>query len=199
MRAVTIFVTVLLALSVTACAPVRLRPDQSGLEVQARREAALAHREQWSLRGRLAVSDGRDGGSGVLSWSQQGARFRFELNAPVTGKTWLLSGNGDHATLEGLRDATLHGPDATTLLRDALQWQLPVGELTWWVRGLRAPGARGDLQLRADGLPARIEQAGWRVDYLDYDTSVQPPMPRKLFAERGQYRVRLVVQQWTLP
>ena len=41
-----------------------------------------------------------------------------------------------------------------------------------------------------------IEQDGWKIEYPDYDTAHQPPLPRKIFASRGDSRVRLSVSQW---
>lgn len=186
------------AFALVACAPQRLRPDAAGLEAQDQREALLAPIADWRLTGRLGVSDGRDSGSGSLTWTQRGDRYQFELHAPVTGKTWLLSGDARHAQLQGLREETLEGDDAASLLRRELGWRVPVAELAWWARGMRAPG-KAELSLRSDGLPARIVQAGWQVDFLDYDESTKPPLPRKLFAESGNYKVRLVIQHWETP
>lgn len=185
-------------LALAACTPQRLRPDASGLDAQNRREALLAPMSDWQLVGRLGVSDGRDSGSGSLNWSQQGDAYRFELHAPVTGKTWLLSGDANHAELQGLRDATIKGDDAASLLQRELGWRVPVAELAWWARGMRAPGS-AELSLRADGLPARIVQAGWQVDFRDYDETQQPPLPGKVFAESGNYKVRLAIQRWQKP
>ena len=185
-------------LMVAACAPQRLRPDAAGLDAHDRREALLAPVSNWQLVGRLGVSDGRDSGSGSLTWSQAGEAYRFELHAPVTGKTWLLTGDASHAELQGLRDATVEGDDAASLLQRELGWRVPVAELAWWVRGMRAPG-KAELSLRPDGLPARIVQAGWQVEFRDYDETQQPPLPRKLFAESGNYKVRLAIQRWQKP
>ena len=185
-------------LGLVACAPQRLRPDASGLAAQDQREARLAPVTDWQLVGRLGVSDGRDSGSGSLTWTQRGDRYQFELHAPVTGKTWLLSGDAKHAQLQGLREETLEGNNAASLLQRELGWRVPVAELAWWARGMRAPG-NAELSLRGDGLPARIVQAGWQVDFLDYDESTNPPLPRKLFAENGNYKVRLAIQRWETP
>lgn len=184
--------------SLVACAPQRLRPDAASLAAQEQRETALAPLDHWQLNGKLGVSDARGSGSGSLNWAQSGDAFRFELNAPVTGKTWLLTGDARHARLDGLQETAVHGIDAANLLREQLGWRVPIAELVWWVRGLRAPG-QAELSLRPDGLPARIHQAGWQVDFLDYDFSQQPALPRKIFAEQGESKVRLVIQRWTLP
>lgn len=188
----------LAAISLVACAPQRLRPDASGLAAQDQREALLAPVTDWRLVGRLGVSDGRDSGSGGLTWTQRGDRYQFELHAPVTGKTWLLTGDARHAKLQGLRAETLEGDNAASLLQRELGWRVPVTELSWWARGMRAPG-KAELSLRGDGLPARIVQAGWQVNFLDYDESTNPPLPRKLYAESGNYKVRLAIQRWETP
>lgn len=187
-------------LLLSGCAVQRVKPlpaDAALLAVQEAREQALAAHPDWSLRGRLAVSDGHDSGSGSLEWIQDGASFRFSVHAPVTGKTWVLSGMPGHVVLEGLREQPLEGDGAGPLLEQAVGWNVPVAELGDWVLGRRAAGA-AQIQFRADGLPARIEQSGWTVDYLDYDKSVEPPMPRRIFASRGPYKVRLAVREWTL-
>ncbi len=186
-------------LGVAGCAPVRLREDAAGLRAQAQREAQLAPRRDWSLQARLAVSDGQDGGSGELSWHQAGDRFDFSVRAPVTGKTWRLHGDARGAVLEGVREQALAGGDAADLLERELGWHVPVAELSYWVRALRAPGTRAVLLFDVQGLPAQLEQAGWRIEYRDWFADGSPPLPRKVFASRGKYRVRLAVEQWQAP
>lgn len=190
-----------IALALAACAAQRAKPlqaDAAQLSRQAARENALGARAAWTVRGRLGVSDGHDSGSGSLEWTQDGAVFRFVMQAPVSGKTWVLSGDADHATLEGLRDQTLRGGSAAQLLESALGWHVPIGQLAEWARGMRAPGA-ARITFRPDGLPASIEQAGWKVDYIDYDTSQMPPLPSRVFASSGAYKVRLAIHAWSMP
>lgn len=196
-------VAVALPLVLAACAGTRVKPpmqpaDAELLARQTAREQALGAKSDWGLRGRLGVSDGRDSGSGSLEWTQRGDAFRFSVHAPVTGKTWTLSGDPDHATLQGLREQAVEAGDAQVLLARELGWHVPVAELTYWVRGLRAtPDAR--IAFRADGLPAEIDEAGWKVQYLDYDTARDPPLPSKVFAAKGEYKVRLAIREWNSP
>lgn len=183
------------ALLLAGCAAPRVKPDADLLARQAQRERLIAAQPSWQLEGRLGVSDGRDGGSGSLQWRQDGDRYRFSVHAPVTGKTWVLSGDAAHAKLEGLRPQPVGGDDAQTLLERELGWHVPVADLTSWVRGSRAK-SEARIEFRNDGLPAVIEQDGWKVEYLDYDTARQPPLPSRIFASRGDYRVRLAVKHW---
>uniref|UniRef100_A0A0S6YXW2 Outer-membrane lipoprotein LolB n=1 Tax=Mizugakiibacter sediminis TaxID=1475481 RepID=A0A0S6YXW2_9GAMM len=75
---------------------------------------------------------------------------------------------------------------------------MPLAELAAWVRGLRAQGP-AELAFGADGLPSTLEQDGWRVEYRDWYTDRQPPLPQKVFAERAPYRVRVAIERWQLP
>ena len=189
-----------LLLVLAACAGQRVKPvqaDAAQLGRQSAREDALAAHPAWTVRGRLGVSDGHDSGSGSLEWSQDGAAFRFSMHAPVTGKTWLLSGDAQHAVLEGLREQPVEGGSAAELLERELGWHVPIAQLVAWARGMRAPGA-ARITFRGDGLPASIEQSGWKVDYLDYDQNQSPPLPSKVFASKGSYKVRLAIQTWTM-
>jgi outer membrane lipoprotein LolB len=171
------------------------RPDAAALATQILRETTLDGRADWSLRGRLGVSDGHDSGSGSLEWIQKTSAFRFSVHAPVTGKTWVLSGDSGSARLDGLGERTVEGGDAALILERELGWKVPVAELRYWTRGERAPGA-SIIEFRDDGLPAVIVQAGWTVRYLDYDLAQDPPLPSKVFATRGDYKVRLAIHEW---
>ena len=62
-----IFFLLLAATALAGCVTAPQRPaplSVDPLEAQAEREARLARSDHWRLTGRIAVSDGRDGGSG---------------------------------------------------------------------------------------------------------------------------------------
>jgi outer membrane lipoprotein LolB len=144
------------------------------------------------------VSDGHEGGSGSLTWTQDGDHYDFVVRAPITGRSFRLRGGPDGAELDGLKGGPVHGRNAQRLLRRALGWQVPVEQLRAWVRGLRAPGSRAQLAFDREGLPSQIVQDGWTVRYPDWFAEQTPPMPRKVYAERKPYRVRVAIESWTL-
>ncbi len=193
-------------LLLTACAaqPIKQLPPLDAAVAaanQAQREAELAPRGAWSLQGRVALSNGRDGGSGRIDWRQDGARFEVALSAPVTRQSWRLSGDAAGAHLEGLEGGTRSGPDATSLLLEATRWEIPVAALASWARGVRADGSHGAATIRyaANGRLAQIEQGGWVIDYSDWRASGIPDieLPSRLNASRGDARVRLIVDRWS--
>ena len=183
--------------------PVRESALQAGtpaqLQAQAARVAVLDAHPQWALQGRVALSNGRDGGSGRIEWHQDGARFDVSLSAPITRQSWRLTGDGRSARLEGLDGGTREDSDAERLLRDATGWEIPVGALAAWVRG-SASGvlAHGSLSFGADGRLARIEQGGWTIDYAGWQPqpSLGIDLPQRLTASREGASVRLVIDNW---
>ena len=191
----------LLAGCVTPAVRAPLPPaEQAAAEArQDTREALLAQQPRWDLQGRIALSNGRQGGSGRLEWQQDGPNYTVALSAPVTRQSWRIVGDAAAVRLEGLEGGTRVGDDPAQLLREATGWDIPVTALADWVRGGRAT-AGGPAQLRfdADGRLAELEQAGWTIAYEDW--RAQPALglelPGRLTASRDQARVRLVVDQW---
>ncbi|MCE5234408.1 MAG: lipoprotein insertase outer membrane protein LolB [Mizugakiibacter sp.] len=190
----------LAALALAACAPAPVRrggEERALLAAQAARERALVPQDRWSLTARIAVSNGKDGGSGTLEWTQDGAEYTFVVRAPVTGKSFRLRGGPDGAVLEGLDARPLRDASAETLLARELGWHVPLADLAAWVRGLRAEGP-AELSFGTDGLPSALAQDGWRIEYRDWYADRDPPLPQKVFAERPPYRVRLSIERWQL-
>lgn len=193
-----------LALSLSACvsqparAPVPVDPQQARqAELQ---RASLA---DWSLSGRVAISGGRQGGSGRIDWTQRGARYDITLAAPVTRQGWRLSGDAGSARLEGIEGGPRESADVEELLFAATGWDVPVRAMVDWVRAVAAPEqVYGPAQVTfgPGNLPALIGQAGWRIEYRDwYEAGVgQPALPRRIEATRDDARVRLLVDGWTV-
>jgi outer membrane lipoprotein LolB len=187
-----------LPLLLAACAPVvRMQGDAGLLNDQAMREQTLAHADHWTLQGRLGVSDGKTGGAGSFSWTQNGDQYEFVLRGPaISGMNFRLSGGPDGALLEGLDGGPVHGSDAEVLMHKALGWDVPLRDLRAWVLGLRAHSGPAELSFGTDRLPSLLQQDGWAVDYREWDATRKPPLPSKVYAGKPPYTVRLSIESW---
>lgn len=188
-----------LPLLLAACVPqaVRVKGDAGLLSAQLARERALAQADHWVLQGRLGVSNGKDGGSGSFSWTQDGEQYEFVLRGPaISGMNFRLSGGPDGALLEGLEHGPLRGPDAEALMHKALGWEVPLHDLRAWVLGLRADSGPAELSFGENRLPSLLQQDGWAVDYREWDDARQPPLPTKVFAAKPPYKVKLSIESW---
>ena len=187
--------TALMICLLAACAPIAPRPRTTGIEtVQSARESELAKHPDWSFTGRLAVSQGSNGGSARVQWQQKGADFDIRLSAPITGQSWRLRRTAGAATLDGMAGGPRRGNDPEALLFDATGWRIPLTSMTAWARGARAAGP-AELSFDAQGLPAAITQDGWAVEYRGWFAQ-SPALPAKVFARKADSSVRLVVEAW---
>lgn len=194
-----------------ASAPSNVLVGEAQLEVatqaQQRRIAALGLGNAacdvpvWAMSGRVALSNGKDGGSGRIEWSQGAGRTEVTLSAPVTRQSWTLTADMDGVTLDGVAGGPMRGDDAGQLLRQSTGWEIPVAALGCWLRGAPA-GADGMGEASSifaiDQRLLRIEQGGWVIDYSNWqvDPASGVELPTRINAEQASNRVRLVVDRW---
>lgn len=186
-----------LLLLLAACAPAERLARDASLDAAARAER-LSALPRWSLIGRIAVSDGRDGGSGRLEWLQDGDFHEISVRAPAAGGAWRLSGDGTLAQLDGAGPEPLRDADAEALLARELGWRLPMAGVPWWVRGLAADPDAARIVYGPDGLPTLIVERGWRVEYRGWTPVDGLSMPRRVVARRAPFEVRIAVERWSL-
>lgn len=185
--------------AIAGCAPAaRISREAAGGMAEGDRAARLGELPRWSLTGRIAVSDGREGGSGRLEWAQDGPHFDIAVRAPVAGGSWRLSGDGSLAQLDGVGPEPLRDVDAEALLARELGWHLPMAQVADWVRALPADASAARIDAGADGLPATLRESGWTVEYRAWTAADGIPMPRRLVARRPPFEVRIAIERWSL-
>jgi outer membrane lipoprotein LolB len=198
------FIRVCLALAlaalVQACAtaPRELESDPGRQQRYENRADDLATRPDWSLKGRLAIKDANDGGSGNLQWKQDSGSTRLDFHGALGRGAWRLQVDGDGAELE-LADGQLFRADTVqVLIRDQIGWVIPIESLAWWVRGLEAPGSAEGRRLDEDGTLQYLHQHGWEIEYGQYREVGDISLPRRLTARQEERTVKLAVRNWTV-
>lgn len=189
----------------TAVGDLSAEARAAAMAQQQAREARLQAMPGLSFSGRVALSNGRDSGSGRIDWRQSGDDYEVTLSAPVTRQSWRLTGDAGGARIEGIQGGPREGDDVVALLRDTTGLHVPVGAMAAWASGGRADEARfgpAELGFATDGRLVRIEQDGWIVDYLDWQDSVDGAgrplrVPRRIDARRGEAEVRLAIDAWS--
>lgn len=188
------------ALALGACAvrPAREAPD-AAVFLAARAEA-MQPWQAWSFDGRVAVRNGKEGGSGRIRWREGGGRYEISLRAPVSATTWVLSGDPVQCELRGVAPQPLRGIDPGELLARETGWHLPVAHARSWVRGLALDPANARLGPLRDGLPQVLEEDGWAVEFREWAPAGagRPPMPKRIVARRAPWEVRLAIAGWSL-
>lgn len=189
-----------LALVLASCATVSQDPDSSTLAertslYQARTDK-LTSLEHWSMGGKLAISDGKDGGSGNLQWRSQPNLSELDFRGAFGRGAWQLDIRPGHAVLNFANGDTWEAPEVSGLVEAHVGWEIPVDALEWWIRGLAAPGDRAQFSLDDTGTLNRLEQFDWTVEYLRYREFSGIDMPTRIEASNGKRHVRFVVRDW---
>lgn len=185
---------------IASCSTVPPTPDEISVREGLYRErlTALAALTSWSLEGRLAVSNGKDGGSGSFRWNEAPQYSRMEFHGALGRGAWRLTSDARGAQLELSDGRSYSAPTVDELARRQLGWEVPVAYLSWWARGLAAPGGTEVLELDEKGRPTLLVQAGWSVEYGRYQMVDGQDLPARLSARRDSARVKLAIREWKL-
>ena len=151
---------------------------------------------RWHVKGKIGYQGNQDGGSAWLDWQQQGDRFQLLLSGPFGAGTVAISGDSQAVILRQPEHPDHIAASAAQLSIDVLGWELPIEELTYWIRGIPAPGARAKSQIfTEERLLSSFEQAGWQLQLDKYRDTSTGPLPGKLRARRGETRVTVVIKE----
>ena len=184
----------------SACSslPRPVTDDSAAYALYEVRRETLASLDAWSLKGRLAVSNEEDGGSGTLRWHQSGASNRLDFHGALGRGAWSLESNDEGARLQ-LADGRSYAYDnLKDLVRKQFGWHVPVEALSWWVRGLEAPGGIEQRSMGEGGELAELQQSGWVIEFVRYHEQDGVLLPSKMIARQNGKTVKLAVREWIL-
>jgi len=154
--------------------------------------------QQWTATGRLAVAGAGEGGSGAFVWRQDGATSRLDVRGPLGVGALQIVATPDSLSVTDGTGNEVPTASARAELEQRLGADLPWSSLGYWMLGLPAPDAPAEVSDAAAAPWRVIEQAGWRVGYDAYTRSAGYALPQRLTATRGEVRVKLVIDRWTL-
>lgn len=160
------------------------------------RQAVLADLDDWAFSGRIAVRSGEDGFNGRVRWRQQPGAFSAALSGPLGAGTVQIEGDGRSMTVVDNEGSVVLLADPEADLRRRYGWTIPVDSLRYWVLGIPDPGLPAYLDFGEDGTASRLEQGGWHVEISQYGEGGGQRMPRRINAENGGSRVRLIIDSW---
>ena len=95
-----------------------------------------ADQPKFMLLGKL----GTPSGSANLRWEQWGEHFVIRLWGPMGQATTLITGDVRRVVLERADGGARRVGDPSVILNEELGWEIPIGALSYWVRGVPAPG-----------------------------------------------------------
>jgi outer membrane lipoprotein LolB len=186
-------IALLATLTLAGCAaPIRV-PDPA---VAMPDPAVLRH---WTANGRMAFAATGEGGSGSFTWDQVEGETRLDLRGPFGAGGLRIVANDVSLTVQDGGGRNLDAEEARAELQVRLGADLPWTSLRYWMLGVPAPGAPGAVSSAEAGQLRVIEQAEWTIGYDAFTSAAGMLLPRRFTASRGEVRVKVVVDSWSVP
>lgn len=161
-------------------------------ELDADREALL----EFELAGRIAVRYGEQAASGNVAWQHSSASDELLITTPVGGAVARIVREREGVTLTGADGKQHRAADAESLTERVLGFRLPLEGLSDWVRARPSAGPTATTQYDPAGRLASLEQSGWRIEYLDYETAQAGAMPTRMRLQYPGLELRLAIHDW---
>jgi outer membrane lipoprotein LolB len=151
----------------------------------------------FDLTGRVNVRVEAKAYPGRIHWQHAPDADDVWLYSPLGSTVVRMRQDASGALLVTSDGKEYRAEDIKLLAREVLGWDLPLGGLQYWVRGLPWPALDAAQQeYYSDGRPKSLSQGGWQVAYLDWSPAGVFGLPSKLDLSGEGLRLRLVIEKW---
>ncbi|AMO57776.1 lipoprotein insertase outer membrane protein LolB [Endozoicomonas montiporae] len=191
----------LLVIMISGCATAPKEPDLP-LELRQTlwetRYKELQRMDHWQLVGRLGLRVPGQSGSMSVEWLQNQQSFTVYLDGPL-GQSLAKIESSELGILVEADGKRYQGSTPESLLYDLTGWQLPVSYLRFWVQGMPVPDIQQtSMQLDNQGQLSHLQQAGWTIDYLEYQSQSPVSLPGRIRVIKDDIQLTLVARRWQL-
>ncbi|WP_175514115.1 lipoprotein insertase outer membrane protein LolB [Oceanisphaera psychrotolerans] len=159
-------------------------------------KTTLTQLQQWQLSARLGIITPDERGSLSLFWRQDRDDYRMNLTNVVGKRVFDLTRRQGQIMLTDHEGQQHQATDARELVLRLTGWDLPVEQLSYWIKGL--PGEQDQVEYDADGRPNTILAHGWKLRYLGYTRIDGLWLPSRLDLTHNDTTLRLAISQWEL-
>lgn len=187
-------VLTLFALVMAGCATRGPAPETRAWTPHQQALLALRH---WQLEGKLGYRGPEQSGSALIRWVQHGEAFDLHLAGPFGAGATHISGDSQLAVLRQQGRDDIRAPSAGELTEWLFGWQLPVAQMTEWVKGVPAPAPpEARVTFNATGQLEQLEQAGWQLHFDRFHQVGDRVLPGRVKGARGDIAFTLVIKNW---
>jgi outer membrane lipoprotein LolB len=152
----------------------------------------------WNITGAIAAKKNKRAWSASITWQQLDKNnYLIHLFGPLGGGSITLEKkNGILTYQDGQK--ILKSSHEEALIYQQTNVSLPVNQLFYWVRGLKAPGDVQLIQRDSDGHLIQLHQSGYTVYYSNYVLINHIALPTKIRLETANSLVKVVIKHWDI-
>jgi outer membrane lipoprotein LolB len=155
-------------------------------------QTAVPEKVVFELSARLAARYGAESFSGSLAWRHAERADEMLITSPFGQGVARIVREGDTVILSTAEPKEYRAADAESLTEQVLGFRLPLAGLADWVQARPSAAAPFKDERSADGRLRSLEQSGWKIEYLEYE-SARPSRMRLFYPG---IELRLAISQW---
>ena len=192
-------------LSLTGCAvaprkeklPVAAAPIKEVAVRWEHHQAQVKKLTHWKAQGRLAASNGKDGGNASFQWEQRGEHYQIKLWGPFGAGAVYLNGGPNRVQAQQANGKTVVAKTPEELLKKIAGWTVPISGMRYWMLGLPSPNSEIRSQhFDNEGMLLNLRQENWNVEYEAYGIYKMASLPNKLQLKNGNIKVKILLTSW---
>jgi outer membrane lipoprotein LolB len=150
----------------------------------------------WHITGAIAAKKNKKAWSASITWEQLDKNnYLIHLFGPLGGGSITLEKKNGLLTYQDGHKIE-QSPHEEALIYQQTHVSLPVHQLFYWVRGLKAPGDAQLIQRDSEGHLVQLRQYGYTVYYSNYLLINDIALPTKIRLETPGGLVKVVIKQW---
>jgi outer membrane lipoprotein LolB len=164
--------------------------------LHAKHMAAIEKIQEFSIKGRIAVTSNQKNASARLAWDHAANKDNVDIYSPLGGKVANIVKTPEQVTFTDNKQ-TLTATDTEALTQDNLGFSLPLSGLSYWALG--KPSNRSIANAMTwdiEGKTKTLVQDGWNIEYNDYLTHDGYSLPKKVLLTNNRVTIKLIVDNW---
>lgn len=151
--------------------------------------------QNWTLDSKVGIRTPDDSQSARMQWQQQTPRYRIAISGPLGQGGALIEGDPRGVSIDIAGEGRYASDSPEALLQSLLGWSFPVEQVTYWIRGLPAPGLAYTPAFRENRLES-LEQGGWLIHYSAYSTDNGYVLPQRVTLRRADLTITVIIKEW---
>lgn len=156
--------------------------------------------KQWHAQGAFSLQ--QPGLQPILAnfqWQQFAMQhYQLQIAAPLRAVVVTLRATPGKVTLLQAGEPPRTANSARQLLRNTLNWDLPVADLYYWLRAVPVPQLKASYHSDSFGHITQLQQASWNITYQNYRTIHHVDLPGLIKLSNSRLRLKIAIKQWQL-
>ncbi len=169
------------------------QPKKNWLEHQ----KILSYLNNWHIKGRMCVFNGKDVISVSFEWTQRGSQYYLNLHGPFNINNVQINGTPGQVSIPCSGETRISTYVPEELIQMQFGCVIPISEMIYWVKGLPVPNqCIQSMQLSDEHQLRSLKQMTFYIQYHQYRLFDKHVLPTRLTFEHAKLHIKLIFRIW---